>query len=337
MTAQNYFDTYQGQSLLYAPAPKREGLRGQCVQSVCFYVAANGAPVLWVEGAKDWWDAAAGHPDKYERITNTGNAVPQPGDIVIWSGGLPGSGGYGHIDVCLQAYPGTGTFAGVDQNWGGKTVHKVTHNYNYVIGWLRIKSAQQAAAPAAAVSAPAPAVTPQGDEMIADTNQAHKAYQLLRPNGDGDDGEIIATAGRRSWAQFVGDAQGEVNARNANLRDQAQHMADMQSVIDSTNATVTSLRSTINDSQVSNTQKQTALDTALAQLVADNAQMTTLHDQVTDLQKKVADPLASASAALSDVAVIAKNKAGKSGGLLVAFFKFIMQLKLSKIFPKLKK
>jgi hypothetical protein len=337
MTAQNYFDSYQGQSMLYAPSPAREYLRGQCVQSVCFYVANNDAPVLWVEGACEWWDAAAKYPDKYERIANTATAVPQAGDIIIWDAALAGSGGFGHIAVCLYALPGTGTFVSVDQNWGGKTVHKVTHNYSHVIGWLRIRSS--APAPAAVVAS-APVAAPsqvQGDEMISNNDQALKAYKMLRPNGGASDDEIAATAGKRSFAQFVNDAQGEVNQRDANLRDQAQRLAEMQGTINSTNVTITELRSTISNNEISNAEKQAALDAALAKIAQDNTTMTSLHDEVADLQATLADPLKTAQATIQNAADLAKEKAGASSGLIVAVFKFLLSLKLTSIFPKLKK
>jgi hypothetical protein len=286
MTGQNYLDTYQGQSLLYAPSPAREVLRGQCVQSVCFYAVANGGRVLWVEGACQWWDAAANCPE-YERIPNTPSAVPQAGDIIIWSSALPGSGGYGHIAVCLRPLPGTGTFISVDQNWGGKTVHAVTHNYNYVVGWLRIKgAAQPAPAPA-----PAPAAQTQGvDEMIVNADQASKLYRLLRPNGGVSQDEINATVNRRTFAGFVNDAQGEVNARDAALRDQNTHMSEMQNVINSQNQTITDLNQKLSSSELSGQEKQQALNEALGKMADQNAQITTLHDKVTQLQPVVEQP-----------------------------------------------
>lgn len=268
MTAQEYLNSYQGQSLLFAPSPAREYLRGQCVQAVCFYVSANGRPVIWAD-AYNWW---TNRNPAYDYIDNSPSAVPQPGDIIIWGPATPGSGGAGHIAVCLQGRPGTGTFISVDQNWGGKTVHTVMHNYNNVVGWLRFKGAA------------APAAQPQGDEMIADVNQAHQAYRLLRPNGDGSDGEINATAGRRSWASFANDAQGEVNARNQNLRDQGQHLNDLSGQINVQNQTIVDLTAKLNDANLSNTEKQKALDGALTDLGHSNAELTTLHDQLKDLQ-----------------------------------------------------
>ncbi len=264
-TAQQYLDRYKGQSLLYAPRPDREYLRGECVQGVCIYVTDNGYPVMWAD-AYYWKNAAKQFPDKYEWIENTPNAVPQPNDIMIWLTSLPGSGNAGHIAACIRPLPGTGTFISADQNWGGRTVHQVTHNYNYVAGWLRFKSAAQ----------PAPQPKPQGDEMIADANQAHLAYKLLRPNGDGSDAEINATAGKRSWVQFASDAKAEVASRDANI-------TGMQNTINGQNERITALLQQINEASDVTTSAKADLTKALAQIANDNAELATLHDQITSM------------------------------------------------------
>jgi hypothetical protein len=122
--------------------------------------------------AAEWWYSGA-LPEHYERIANTPSAVPRTGDIIVWDRNLPNSGGAGHIAVCLYPLPGTGTFVSVDQNWGGKTVHAVTHNYNYVVGWLRIKG-QAAPAPA-----PTPITTQGANDMITRTGLDFVFNQLL--------------------------------------------------------------------------------------------------------------------------------------------------------------
>jgi cell division protein FtsB len=266
MTAQQYLDTYRGQSLLYAPSQSREPLRGQCVQAVCFYVADNGKPVIWAD-AYLWW-ASNLYPEHYERIANTGAAVPAPGDIVVWGPKTPGSGGAGHIAVCLQPKPGTGTFVSVDQNWGGKTLHTVTHNYDNVVGWLRLKNL------------PTVSITPRGDEMIANEQQAHQAYQLLRINGDGSPAEIAATANKRSWAQFANDAKAEITQRNANAQAQANKLNELSNTINSLNQSITDLQT----EGVKNKQDYDAKVSEIAKLTAE---LTTAHDQIKDLQNEL--------------------------------------------------
>lgn len=238
MTPQQYLDTYAGQSLLYNQADP--SLRGQCVQAVCFYVARNGHPVMWAD-AYVWWSSGQ-FPDDYERIPNTADAVPEPGDIIIWGPTLPGSAGAGHIAVCLQPLPGTGTFISIDQNWGGKTVHKVTHTYAYVVGWLRFKTA-----PAPAPAAPAAA---EGDEMITTTDEATKLYKMLRPNSSGTrQDELNATVGKRSFTQWLNDAQSEVDARDANLRSLETQLVTDSNDIGQLTQTIQQLQSQLKASQ----------------------------------------------------------------------------------------
>lgn len=273
-TAQQYLNKYNGQSLLYAPSPAREYLRGQCVQAICFFVTENGHPVDWAD-AYFWKNLASAYPNDYEWIPYTPGFVPQPNDIVIWLPSLPGSGGAGHIAAFITG--NTSTFVSADQNWGGKTVHAVTHNYNYVAGVLRFTSA-----PAA------PATTTQGGiEMIADTNQAHQAYQLLRVNGDGSPDEISATAGHRSWAQFASDAQPELAARNQAAKDKDVALANMQSLINTQNQTVSDLTQKLTDVTSTAQDKQAALTEALTKIASNNADLATQHDTIVELDKKV--------------------------------------------------
>lgn len=252
MTPQQYLDAYQGQSLLYNQSDP--SLRGQCVQAVCFYVTRNGKPVIWADAYQ--WFAGAQFPDAYERINNTPDAVPQPGDLIVWGPTLPGSGGAGHIAVCLQPLPGTGTFISVDQNWGGQTVHKVTHTYAYIVGWLRFKNAVAALS---SVSTPTQAQQTEGDEMITTQDEAVKLYKMLRPNYAGPtQDELNATVNKRSFAQFLNDAQNEVTSRDTQLQS-------LETQLTTDASEIGQLHQTIADLQAQHTQ-QTAQIATLQQL-----------------------------------------------------------------------
>lgn len=85
--------------------------------------------------AYDVWQSFRNPLSKYFTKVSKG---AKAGDIVVWSGRLPGSGGYGHMAVMLS--PKSGSFISFDQNWGGAYAHKVSHNYSYVLGYLRPKT-----------------------------------------------------------------------------------------------------------------------------------------------------------------------------------------------------
>jgi len=70
------------------------------------------------------------------------NSRPQYGDLVFWSKELPGSGGAGHVSICLSPYEQNRYgFLGFDQNWSAPKALRTAHNYSYVLGYLRPRKA----------------------------------------------------------------------------------------------------------------------------------------------------------------------------------------------------
>lgn len=60
------------------------------------------------------------------------------GDIIVWNTNV--GEGYGHIDFCYQN-PSNTSFIGFDQNWNNPLHCSIeTHNYNNVLGFLRLKT-----------------------------------------------------------------------------------------------------------------------------------------------------------------------------------------------------
>lgn len=107
---------------------------GQCVDLYRQYVkeVLDFPQSPSVQGAKDIWNSYL--EDKYLRITNTSDLVPQRGDVVIWNGKV--GSGYGHIGVFIEG--DINRFTSFDQNWKTLSVCEVVeHNYNCVIGILR--------------------------------------------------------------------------------------------------------------------------------------------------------------------------------------------------------
>ena len=94
-----------------------------------------------VNGAKDVWNTYL--TNYFDRIENTLTAVPIKGDIVIWGVGV---GPYGHIAVCKDGTQQE--FTSFDQNWPvGSLCHFQKHNYNNVLGWLRVKTIEDTPQP----------------------------------------------------------------------------------------------------------------------------------------------------------------------------------------------
>ena len=130
-----------------------------------------------------------------------------------------------------------------------------------------------------------------GDEMIANDTQAHQAYQLLRPNGDGSPAEIAATSGKRTWAGFANDAQAEMKLRNQNIANFSSTIATLQGQVTDLTSQVTSLSARPTAADL-----QKAKDAAVAlQGEVDKAQANAkaANDQLASLQaEKAADTTA---------------------------------------------
>jgi surface antigen len=102
----------------------------QCMDLIRFYLKDFNLPQLPKGNAVDQWRDTQG----YARIKNTIQAVPQPGDIVIWN--KTRSNPYGHIAVVVEA------------NWFYMTVLEQNNplnapvqvnkrSYFNCLGWLR--------------------------------------------------------------------------------------------------------------------------------------------------------------------------------------------------------
>jgi len=65
-------------------------------------------------------------------------------------------------------------------------------------------------------------------EMIANTDQAIKAYKMLRPNGGGSENEIAGTAGKRTFAEFLNSAQAEIEIRDRADREKDTYIMALQ-------------------------------------------------------------------------------------------------------------
>jgi len=70
----------------------------------------------------------------FTKIFNTPTNVPQKGDIVVFGTTI---GSYGH--VCIFTDGNVNSFNSFDANWPvGSLPHIQKHNYNGVLGWLRV-------------------------------------------------------------------------------------------------------------------------------------------------------------------------------------------------------
>lgn len=127
----------------------------QCVDEIAQYCVEAGKPIAYAN-AKDWANhpALRGSFDWTDNNPNDYYQLPNRGDIIVWSGDLPGSDKYGHIAI-WDMVVSPGIFNSLDQNWGGQYVHFQSHNWRYILGWWTPKQ------PPAPDPAPTPVPEPQ--------------------------------------------------------------------------------------------------------------------------------------------------------------------------------
>jgi hypothetical protein len=315
MNLDQFFASYNGKSLDYDNA---YGV--QCVDLAKFYLRECYGihPGAWGNAHAYFTATNPAILSRFNRITNNPkdlNQRPSRGDIVVWGSALPGSEGSGHIAV-YDAKTAPGTFRSFDANWGGKTYHFVTHNYNNVIGWLTPKPA-----PVAAASAPA-ASQPQGGIILNDA-QVQKLYNLVL-HRTGDAGGIKNYSGK-SLDFFLNDIGGSQEWRGQNhellvsLPEIRAQAANLQNSINQQNQAITELTQKLQSSEASGPEKQKALDGAIAKLSQTTAELETAHDKIVELEKKAA-AIGSGSKVIGlPQSGVNKPKISPFGKLIVAF------------------
>lgn len=137
MTFDSFISKYFGQEIDY------DGVSGvQCVDFVKLYLDnVFGIKAGAWGNARDYWtDFDIREPLKknFTKISNTPDFVPEKGDIVVWNGDISSKNDYGHIAVA-SGEGNTSYFYSYDQNWNGKAMKKIKHNYIALYGVLRPK------------------------------------------------------------------------------------------------------------------------------------------------------------------------------------------------------
>lgn len=243
---------------------------GECVALAAQYCVENGKPIAYAN-AKDWWGHGA-LIGAFNFIANNPNdlkQVPARGDIIIWNGGLAGSGGYGHIAI-FDRVTGPGAFVSFDQNWGGRQAHFVTHNWNNIIGWMKVKQA-----------APAPAPSTGG--IVLDRGQVNRLYQLIL-HREGDPGGLNNYTGKslNETLEDISKSQEWLTQNHQILVS----LPDAQKQINSLTNTINSLNQQVTDINNQNNSTRAEKDAALAQIAKLTADLSTAIDKLKEAQNQ---------------------------------------------------
>jgi hypothetical protein len=118
--------------------PDDDSFKGECLSIVKIFIQevfGITAPPSGSGSAFGYWlNFPSPLPNIFEKVEITTGAVPQKGDILIWSVDEEKHRPFGHIDIFLSG--DAGSFIGFDQNWNGREAHKQPHRYDGIVGWL---------------------------------------------------------------------------------------------------------------------------------------------------------------------------------------------------------
>ncbi len=189
-------------------------------------------------------------------------------------------GGYWVVKRCLDN--GSAKWAWQTYAWSGGNIDPRIHIYQYLNGGAfggqaDLNEAKQTNFGQWGI------IQGGGVEMIADANQATQIYKMLRPNGGPSQAEIDGTAGKRSFADFLNDAQGEIAQRDTNIQNTINQAAQVPAL----QAQVTELTNQLGATQAT---LKTVNDTSIKQakeIVDLNTTIKTQGDQILALQKQI--------------------------------------------------
>lgn len=137
MTLNEFIQKYNGVGIDYDHV-----YSNQCVDLInqfCVEVLGIKNPIQVLPGATAIEIYNNYNGDEFEKIANTPDNVPTPGDIIFWKPNVKGvTGPAGHVAIFLQG--DQNNFTSLDQNYPtGSLVHEQSHDYTGVAGWLHFK------------------------------------------------------------------------------------------------------------------------------------------------------------------------------------------------------
>ncbi|MFT4218296.1 MAG: CHAP domain-containing protein, partial [Micropruina sp.] len=140
MTLDQFVATYDGKYLDVDGVPA--GNPYQCVDVFKQYdrrvIGGDGPPTGGDGGAHEYWDSFTSNlASRYEKVDRSQPALR--GDVAVWAKSLPGSYGYGHVAIVLEASTSDSSSLRVIQQNPG-TTRIGTQSKAHLLGYLRPKN-----------------------------------------------------------------------------------------------------------------------------------------------------------------------------------------------------
>jgi hypothetical protein len=252
MTYSDFFTQYNGKTNVGNTSENK----GQCVGLVAVWIDALGLSHVWGDACDLFVNA---DETFFDKILNTPDAIPQQGDIMVWSKKFNGTAGHTGIATGTASLD---TFECFQQNDPtGSNCHIKSYTYDYVTGWLRPKQS-----PTEPVD---PAILAQSDAFIAMCTRMNVAANKDLALAELDKLIAIEDAAPQKDKQ-LSDANSQVTFLQKQLADiQASHDS-LQKEHDSLQAEVTTQAKTIQDQ---------------------NGQISALDQNIKDLQSQLNKPV----------------------------------------------
>lgn len=130
----SFIEKYEGTEKGF---PDDTWFKGECLSIVKIYIeevfGINPPPSGTNSAFGYWLNFPNPLPSRFNKFEKTTGAVPQKGDIPIWS--VVQNRPFGHINIFISG--DENSFTGFDQNWNGRKAHKQKHVYEGIVGWLK--------------------------------------------------------------------------------------------------------------------------------------------------------------------------------------------------------
>ena len=196
-------------------------------------------------------------------------------------------GGYWVVKRCLDN--GSAKWAWQTYAWSGGNIDPRIHIYQYLNGGAfngqaDLNEAKQTNFGQWGI------IQGGGAEMITDVNQATQIYKMLRPNGGASQAEIDGTVGKRTFAQFLNDAQAEIAQRDADLKktiDQASQVPGLQQQVNDLTNQVNALKTTLKSANEQIGVLDSKLTVKNKEVVDLNTVIKAQGEQIVALQKQI--------------------------------------------------
>jgi len=230
MTFDEFIQKYEGKTWGY---PNQTSYHGECLSLSKWHIREVFGimpPPSGCNGARCYWSL---FPDPLgnvlKKVPYTPGLIPRKGWIAVWNGNV--GGGAGHIGSVYDDNATATQFTSLDQNWGGRHAHRVSHNYQNIFGFL----------------------IPKNENTGGDMNEL-QTYLGVTSDADGKNRlkeHLGEKDGKCNWGSEPAEGQpnigGHLGSARATIRQRDKEIVGLKTQVASATAEITKLKKQIAD------------------------------------------------------------------------------------------